>query len=168
MSNKFFTVLSIEDNIADFELLQEALNSLEGVSITLKNIQTGEEALKALFNKEDTNFICPDIIILDINLPCMTGIEVLRKIKSSDSTKATPVIILSTSDYEKDIKECYSLSANSYITKTFDIKELFRKVAVISEYWFKTAKLPNNCKDTYFFCTKKNNITSLKIEEKKI
>ena len=143
MRKKSFTILSIEDNIPDFILLKKALSQIRDIDINVINIEDGEEALLYLY-KEKTykTAIKPDIIILDINLPTISGKEILKKIKADDNLKAIPVIIFSTSDIDKEIEECYLLSANSYITKSFSIENLFKKIASMGTYWLKTAEIP--------------------------
>jgi len=143
MKNQRFTVVSIEDNTPDFELLKQALSTVPDLSIDLINIQNGQSAIEFLHKiGEYKSAPTPDLIILDINLPKINGLDILRYIKKDNKLKIIPVIILSTSDNEKDIKESYALSANTYITKTFDLKELFEKIKMVAEYWFKTAELP--------------------------
>ena len=145
MTTQLFTIFSIEDNEPDFVLLQQALNHVPGLSIDLINIKNGRAALDFLYKREDyASSPTPDLIILDINLPNMSGHEILKIIKNDDNLKIIPVIMFSTSDSEKDIEESYKLYANSYITKTFDIKELFRKIATMAEYWMKTTELPSS------------------------
>ena len=161
MNKQRFTIASIEDNKPDFELLKQALNDTEGVKFDLINIQNGENALDFLHKRgEYQTAPSPDLIILDINLPKISGLDILRSIKRDDKLKSTPVIIFSTSDSEKDIEESYSLSANTYITKTFDLKELFRKITMVVNYWFKTAELP--FKSNFSFLDKQSDIENKK------
>ncbi len=143
MSNKHFTIVSIEDNEPDFVLLDKALKAVQGITIDLINIKNGKNAIDFLYKKGDYESApTPNVIILDINLPKINGHEILRSIKKDPCLKTIPVIILSTSDSEKDIEESYSLYANSYITKTFNVQDLFKKIAVMANYWFKTTELP--------------------------
>lgn len=144
MNRQEFTILSIEDNKPDFVLLEKALNDIEGLNLNIINIPSGEKSIDFIYkNGEYKNSPTPDLIILDINLPLLDGQEVLKKIKKDDIYKIIPVIMFSTSDSEKDIKKSYSLYANSYITKTFDINELFKKIADMGEYWLKTSEVPS-------------------------
>ncbi len=140
--NKRFTVLSIEDNEADFILLEKALNKIPDLSLNIININNGEDALNFLYKKESYKSApTPNIIILDINLPGISGKEILKTIKEDKNYRVIPVIIFSTSDYYLDIEETYKSYANSYIVKTFDIKDLNSKIANIGEYWLKSNKL---------------------------
>jgi two-component system, chemotaxis family, response regulator Rcp1 len=146
MKQQQFTVISIEDNLPDFELLKQALNAVNDLSINLINIQNGQTALNYLLKKKGyENAPTPDLIILDINLPQIGGLEILNTIKKDENLKSIPVIVFSTSDAMRDIRKSYILNANTYITKTFDIKELFDKVKIVADYWFKTAELPYSC-----------------------
>ncbi len=141
---KRFTVLSIEDNEADFVLLKNALETIPNLSLDIVNINNGEHAMDFLHKSGDFESApTPNIIILDINLPSINGKEILKSIKSDNNYKSIPVIIFSTSEYYSDIEETYQLHANSYITKTFDITELYQKITMIVEYWLKSNELPD-------------------------
>ncbi len=143
--DKRFTILSIEDNKADFTLLAKALNRIEGLSLDIINIDNGQNAVDFLFKKKEYKSApTPNIIMLDINLPAINGKEILKLLKNDKCFRTIPVIIFSTSDYYSDIEEAYKLHANSYITKTFDIQDLYAKVKSIGEYWLKTNRLPDN------------------------
>lgn len=138
---KTFIILSIEDNEADFHLLKKAFFSIPDIKINIINEKDGEKALKYIYNCKNN---IPDLIVLDLNLPTMSGIEFLKIIKKEDKYKAIPIIIFSTSDSKEDIQESYRFYANSYITKTFEIKDFFSKISSLGEFWLKTAKLPDN------------------------
>ena len=154
---KRFTILSIEDNEADFALLKKALETIPDLSLDIINIKNGNSAIDFLYKINDFESApTPNIIILDINLPNIDGKEILKIIKKDEKYKSIPVIIFSTSDYYVDIEETYKLHANSYITKTFDINELYHKITMIGEYWLKLNELPD-----------KNNFCFINREEKK-
>jgi len=143
MTDKTFTVLSIEDNKPDFLLLEKALNSIENVSLNIINVINGKEALDFMYKKgEYKSAPVPDMIILDINLPLVDGKEVLKRLKKDEIYRIIPIIIFSTSSSYPDIEESYKLYANSYITKTFDVKELFKKITIMGEYWLKNNESP--------------------------
>jgi len=150
MTKQRFTILYVEDNEPDFVLFEKMLEGIPDPIINLINAKNGEQTLNFLYKKEDYKTApSPDIIILDINLPDMNGHEILKIIKNDQNLKLIPTIIFSTSDLEKDIKESYALYANSYITKTFDLQKLFKKITVMIEYWLKTSELPS----TSNFCS---------------
>ena len=147
---KSFNILAVEDNKADFILLKKALMEIEGIELDIINVNSGEDAFLFLGKKEPFNkAFTPNIIILDLNLPGISGHEILEKIKIDPMLKLIPIVIYSTSDDKKDITKSYKLHANSYITKTFNIEELFDKISNIGEYWFKTSQLPDT--DNLFF-----------------
>ena len=155
MGNKHFTILSIEDNKADFELLKTALNNPPSPTLDIINIPNGESGLDFMNKKGDyEDAPTPHIIILDIQLPFMSGKEVLKELKKDKKHKIIPVIIFSTNDHYKEIEEMYELYANSYITKTCDIKELFEKIGTLKQYWFKTNALPSS--NNFYFIDKNN------------
>ena len=152
MAKRQLTVLSIEDNRPDFDLLETAIKTSiigKDIEINIINIQNGKKSLDFLNKKNGyKESLTPDIIILDINLPRISGIEVLKYIKKTPELLHIPVIILSTSDSEKDIKECYKFYANSYITKTFNFEDLLNKISIMIEYWFEATEIPKN-QDAY-------------------
>ncbi len=143
MNQQRFTVLSIEDNMPDFDILKQALKSIVSLNIEVINVQNGKDAIKFIY-KEDPykSAPTPDLIILDINLPLLSGQEILKILKNNDHYKVIPIIMFSTSDSQTDIKQSYNLHANSYITKTFDLKKMFNKIATLGEYWLRTNELP--------------------------
>ncbi len=157
MSNKQFTILSIEDNKADFELLKTALNNPPSPTLNIINILNGESALDFMNKKgEYKEAPTPHIIILDIKLPFMSGKEVLKALKKDKKHKIIPVIIFSTNNHYKEIEEIYELYANSYITKTSNIKELFEKIGTLKQYWFETNVLPSS--NNFYFIDKNKKI----------
>jgi len=144
MKNTMFTILSIEDNRPDFELLKTALEKIEGLFLNIINVSNGKKAIDFIYKKEDyKNAPTPDLIILDINLPFMDGKEVLKCLKKDEEYRMIPVIIFSNSESSSDIEETYKLYANSYITKTFNVQEVFKKIAIVGEYWLKTSEIPS-------------------------
>jgi CheY-like chemotaxis protein len=148
MEKQIFNILSIEDNEPDFVLLQKALNRIDGIKLNIINISNGKKALDFIYKRNEFKFaVTPDIIILDINLPLISGKDILKDLKKDENYRVIPIIIFSTSNSYSDIEECYKLYANSYITKTFDIKELFNKIAIVGEYWLKMSEIPST---TYF------------------
>ena len=140
-----FTVLSIEDNEADFVLIKKALKRIPGLLLDVININNGEDALNFIYRKGHYKSAPrPNIILLDINLPKLSGKEILKIVKADNNYKTIPIIIFSTSDYYLDIEETYELHANSYVTKTFDINNLYKKINIIGNYWLKSNILPDH------------------------
>ncbi len=123
-SNQIYSIFLIEDNPAEARLIQEAIKEAELEDlIQLEYACDGEEATELLDQAKLINKKF-DLILLDLNLPKITGKEVLEKIKTDDDLKATPVIVVTNSDYRKDMIECYQLGADGYLQKPADFKKL--------------------------------------------
>lgn len=138
-------ILLVEDNPGDARLAVEAFKENGGVRLrnNLHVVPDGVEAMRFLRNEgEYAGKPRPDIILLDLNLPRKDGREVLAEIKEDDKLKAIPVLILTTSQAERDIIQTYNLHANGYITKPIDLDEFAGVVGSIKDFWFATAKLP--------------------------
>lgn len=135
-------ILLIEDNPGDIRLAQEALK--EGkVRNTLTVIQDGEEALDFLFHRgEHAAAARPDLVLLDLNLPKISGREILAQMKTDDSLKTIPVVVLTASEAEEDIIKCYGNHANCYITKPLDFSRFVQITKAIEEFWLTIVKLP--------------------------
>ncbi len=135
-------ILLVEDNPGDVRLTQLALSNQELVH-HLSVVSNGVEAL-AFLQREGKYRQAPrpDIILLDLNLPLMDGREVLNRIKSDGDLKRIPVVILTTSDDERDILNSYDLHANCYIKKPVDINRFLKIVQAIEEFWFSIVRLP--------------------------
>ena len=130
------TILVVEDNKDDEVLLLRALNKND-VNNEVIICRDGAEAIDCLFNENNRKKCRPDLIILDLNIPKICGLEVLKKIKTEESTKKIPVVVLTTSVEKKDISESYRLNANSFIKKPIDFLEFTNVVKVMSSYWLK-------------------------------
>jgi two-component system, chemotaxis family, response regulator Rcp1 len=137
-------ILLVEDNPGDVRLTIEALK--EGKVANEINVAVdGIEAL-AFLRREGKyeNAPKPDLILLDLNLPKKNGREVLAEIKMNSHLKCIPVVILTSSQAEKDIVATYNLHANCYITKPVDFDQFIKVVKSIENFWFKVVKLPPN------------------------
>ena len=135
-------VLLVEDNPGDVRLTQEAFKEAK-MSINLDVTMDGAEAIKFLRKQapyEDS--VTPDLILLDLNLPKKDGREVLREIKTDDTLKRIPVVVLTTSNAEQDIMKSYNLHVNCYINKPVDFEKFFDIIQKIEEFWLSTAILP--------------------------
>ncbi len=133
------TILLVEDNPDDEALTIRALQK-DNLANKIIVARDGAEALEYLFGKNsgkkhDANTL-PELIILDLKLPKVDGIEVLRKIRSNSKTELLPVVILTSSNEEKDLIESYSLGANSYIRKPVDFKQFLEAARQLQLYWF--------------------------------
>lgn len=135
-------ILLVEDNPGDVRLTQEALNDTK-LKNNLHVVMDGAEAIAFLRNEgRYAEAPRPDIILLDLNLPKKDGREVLEDIKSDDRLKRIPVVILTTSEDEKDVLVSYNLHANCYITKPVDLNRFIDIVKSIENFWFSIVKLP--------------------------
>lgn len=136
-------VLLIEDNPGDADLTRETLEDSK-LHLELSVIADGAEALDLLLGRgrHSAGARVPDLIILDLNLPKMHGHQVLEQIRIHPSLQAIPVIILTSSDAEKDIAQSYQLGANCYITKQVDLAAFQNVVKSIEGFWLTVVKLP--------------------------
>ncbi len=113
----------------------------------MHHVKDGIEALDFLYRRgKYASAVRPDIVLLDLNLPRKDGREVLAEIKEDDDLKRIPVLILTTSQAERDILDTYNLHANGYVSKPLDLDEFAGIVASIKGFWFATAKLPQEDK----------------------
>jgi chemotaxis family two-component system response regulator Rcp1 len=135
-------VLLVEDSPGDVRLTQEAFHDANR-SVHLQVASDGVEAM-AILKREGPHAHAPrpDLILLDLNLPRMDGREVLVRIKSDDSLKMIPTIILTTSEAEADIVKSYQLRANCYLSKPVQFDEFATLVRSINDFWLTKVKLP--------------------------
>ena len=155
--SKTFKILVIEDSEPDLWLLKEALRLVEDKDLKLDVacVTNGQDGIDyVLKNGKYTDVTTPKLIFLDLNLPVKNGFEVLKCLKTDALYKMIPIIIYSTSDESGDVCASYSLYANSYLTKTFSIVELFDKIKCFSNYWLNTVELPNT--SSYCLIDKEN------------
>lgn len=135
-------VLLVEDNLGDVELTTLALEESR-LSINLSVVGDGAAAIEFLqHQKTYVNAPHPDLILLDLNLPKKSGHEVLAEIKTDESLKRIPVVILTTSQAEEDILKAYNLYASGYIAKPARFDRFVQAVQSIEDFWFATVRLP--------------------------
>lgn len=136
-------ILLVEDNPGDERLTREALK--EGkVYSNLHWVKDGVEAMEFLQRRgKYGDAPRPDIILLDLNLPKKDGREVLEEIKTSESLKSIPVVILTTSKAEEDVLKTYNLHANCYVTKPVDLEKFIVVVKSIDAFWLTVVTLPS-------------------------
>jgi two-component system response regulator len=138
MDNTEIEILLIEDNLNDAELTIRALRK-NNIANNITHLQDGAAAIDFLFatgpfQGRNTNNK-PKVILLDLKMPKVTGIEVLEKVKSSDLTKKIPVVVLTSSKEHPDVEKAYSLGANSYIVKPVDFESFRKTVNDLGVYW---------------------------------
>jgi CheY-like chemotaxis protein len=131
-------ILLVEDNSNDEELTLRALRK-HNLANRVHVVRDGAEALEFIFatgaytDRKVENG--PKVILLDLKLPKVDGLEVLRRVKSDDRTKATPVVVLTSSREERDVVESYKLGVNSYIVKPVDFDKFIQAVSQLGLYW---------------------------------
>ncbi len=136
-------ILLIDDNHDHAKIIVWALEQSD-VKNKVTVIEDGEKALEMLWSIGKPGSILkrkPDIIFLDMNLPLMNGIDLLKKIKENSALKAIPVIILSSSDRIEDVEDAYSLGANTFISKSQIFNEIAQAVNTVCVYWAHIAQL---------------------------
>jgi CheY-like chemotaxis protein len=137
------TILLIEDNVDDIYFIENAFEKSK--QHVLHTVNNGIEALKYLrreppYEKSKR----PSLILLDLKMPRMSGLEVLKHIKEDDNLRAIPVVVLSTSDADKDAAASYDLQATSFITKPKNLDAFAKVIEHIEKFWLGIAQLPSS------------------------
>ena len=139
------TILLVEDDPGDRELTRRALNQ-GGITTPLQTVQDGEEALQFLLREgryaDPDSSPRPALVLLDLNLPKISGIEVLDRMRERSELRRIPVVVLTTSRHEDDIAAAYDLGVNSYIVKPVDMDQFVNAIKVLKDYWFQIVVLP--------------------------
>lgn len=138
-------ILLVEDNPADIKITERALRE-SALPVQLIVARDGQEAMDYLqqnaASSADGAWRRPDLILLDLNLPRLSGHEVLRKIRSMADFQTVPVIVLTTSRRDEDVREVYAAGANTYIEKPADFDRFIEVLRTIKRYWLDMALLP--------------------------
>ena len=130
-------ILLVEDNPNDAELTQRALRKTNlGARVVVA--RDGAEALEYLLGDRPK----PRVIFLDLKLPKIDGIEVLRRTRSDERVRAIPVVVLTSSQEEKDVSECYELGVNSYVVKPVEFDNFYKAIGDLATYWLGLNKSP--------------------------
>jgi two-component system response regulator len=127
-------ILLVEDNEDDVALLQRAFKK-RGMFNEIVIAKNGVQALELLFSKDGEPTLVPSLIIMDLKLPKLNGLDVLKAIRSNEFTRGLPIIILTTSTEQEDIVESYNLGANSYIRKPVEFNKFLDAVGQLGLYW---------------------------------
>ncbi len=139
------TILLVEDNLQDIEITRRAF-AKGRVHNDLMVVRDGEEALDYLYRRgkfqDQGSSPRPGMILLDLNLPKIGGLDVLQQIKNDESLKNIPVIVLTVSQREQDIVRSYNLGVNTYIQKPVEFDNFMRVVNTVHDYWILIATLP--------------------------
>jgi two-component system, response regulator len=131
------TILLVEDSLADAEMTIDALHEAH-IANRIVHVEDGVEALDYLLKRgeyagrQEGN---PAVVLLDIKMPRMDGIEVLREIRSNELTRHIPVVILSSSREERDLAASWDLGVNAYVVKPVDAKQFFDAVQTLGQFW---------------------------------
>jgi len=137
-------VLLVEDNPADADLTRETLETSK-LHLELSVAIDGIEAMRFLRREgEHAGASRPDLILLDLNLPKKDGRQILSEIKADDAFRRIPIVILTSSDAERDVAQSYALGANCYVTKPVDLKAFQAIVQAVEDFWFTVVTLPVN------------------------
>lgn len=131
-------ILLIEDSESDAEIILRALKKAN-INSTVKHLSDGEKGLEYFFEKSGeankTQNPHPKLIFIDLKMPKVNGLEVIRKLKADEKTQRIPIIVLTSSKENKDINEAYKLGANSYVVKITDYENFSKLVVQMAEYW---------------------------------
>ena len=148
MINSMLDIILVEDNPADIELTLEALRESNLVN-RVKVLKDGQEAVNYIFRQgEYSNYgICerPILILLDLNLPKIDGLDILRRLRAGERTKSIPVVVLTSSLLDQDRIESYQLGVNSYLVKPVEFDAFTKVVTQIGFYWAALNKPPLQC-----------------------
>ncbi|MDD1770539.1 MAG: response regulator [Methanomassiliicoccales archaeon] len=135
-------ILVVEDNPGDARLLMEAFEEVNP-DVEIQWVRDGDEAVRQLKANDANPSERPiDLVMLDLKLPRMDGLDVLREVKSNGRLRSVPIVVLSSSMSDRDVETTYGLYANSYVVKPSDLDGLLRMVYTINEYWFGIVELP--------------------------
>ena len=135
-------ILLVEDAPGDVRLTFEAFKKAT-IDVHLSSVKDGAEALDYLYQKGNhAGAKRPDLILLDLNIPKVNGHEVLAQVKSDPQLKRIPVVVLTSSRNDDDVRKAYDEHANCYLIKPGDLKDFFSVIRAIEEFWLSLTKLP--------------------------
>lgn len=134
-------ILLVEDNADDEKLTLRALMQSEIPNETVV-ARDGEEACSYLFANGDERKRLPDLVLLDLKLPKVGGLEILQRMRREERTKNVPIVVLTSSDEERDIMMSYNLGANSYIRKPVDYAQFIDTIKLLGQYWLTANRRP--------------------------
>lgn len=138
-----YHILLVEDDLGDAGLVRIALRRGR-YPVTLHHVKNGNEALGFL-RRIGADYVAaprPAVILLDLNLPGRSGHEILQELKADQLLRGIPVVVLSTSEADRDIAKAYQLGANSFISKPMDVEDFTRAIHGVQDYWFRLVRLP--------------------------
>ncbi len=137
-------ILLIEDNHVDIRMTQEAFREYH-ISNHLSVVTDGEAAMDFIYQRgEHENAPRPDLILLDLNLPRKDGKEILNEVKADRNLRSIPIVVLTTSELDKDIQRSYCGNANAFLTKPIEFDDFVRMMKTIGDFWLTYGKLPSS------------------------
>ena len=141
-----YEILIVDDNPGDIRLLEIALQEADA-DISVRSVPDGEKALDYMFQRGPYLYArTPDLVLLDLNLPKVTGHDVLRELKAHDETRFVPVVILTSSLAESDLEEAYGSGANSYMVKRYDLEQTVDAIRTLVRVWlYRSMRPPRLC-----------------------
>jgi CheY-like chemotaxis protein len=145
MSNGAIDILLVEDNDNDAELAMRALRQHQ-LANNIRHVRDGAEALSILFEdhqQQSAAAVKPRLVLLDLKMPKIDGIEVLQKLKADERTQHIPVVVLTSSQEEQDVVQSYRLGVNSYIIKPVDFQQFTDATKTLGMYWMLLNHAPN-------------------------
>ena len=134
-------VLLVEDDPYDLDLTVRAIRRSHKAA-KIHTVRDGEEASAYLLDHHEAEL--PKVVFLDLKLPKMDGIDVLRRVRAAERTRSLPVVVLTSSDQQSDIDLCYELGANSYVIKPVESSRFAAAVAELDRYWLSLNEPPNS------------------------
>jgi len=143
LASATFEILVVDDEPGDVELIRLAL--AEGRFVSRVTVAVNGRQAMSILRKEAPQHqaaVTPDLVLLDLNMPLMNGREVLQAMKADPALASIPVVILTTSDVERDIIASYQLGASGFITKPADMEQLFHSIHGVEDYWFGIVRRP--------------------------
>ena len=143
-----FEILIVDDEPGDVQLIRTAI--IEGRFIcNISVARNGVEALSFLRREapSHTDAVTPDLVLLDLNMPKLSGYDVLKSVQADPDLARIPVVVLTTSEAERDVFQSYDLGASGFVTKPVDIERLFTAIHGVQDYWFGVVRKPIHPKD---------------------
>ncbi|MGD8452839.1 MAG: response regulator [Phycisphaerae bacterium] len=143
--DRHFVILLADDDPGDQELVRRASRTA-GIDAELRVVADGEEALEYLHQRgryaPPGDAPRPDLMLLDLNMPRLDGRQVLQRVRSDPQTQRIPVVVFTTSDRVEDVRDCYQLGCNSFITKPAELSDFVQLLERLKTYWFELVTLP--------------------------
>ena len=141
MESKVVDILIVDDSMEDAEMAIRILKK-NHLANNILHLEDGEEAINFLFNNPNNGTKLPKLILLDLKMPKVNGIEVLTKIKSDEAMKNIPVVVMTSSKEERDIVEAYRLGVNAYIVKPVDVEKFIKAITEVGFFWMVLNEVP--------------------------